>query len=504
MRTQPTGQNAGTDSGTVQVDASIVDSTPETPTTPEAVSQTSRETKLVKSLVLLPLLCRPSLDQTKAQAALTSSAVVVGDNSDHLYDSVDTLCSPKPAALKLCLQEGPHVYHVLEKPDSPKLTPPVPPKPQQRRISTASLPPSGSDPLNKKLTLMPKSVDEQLSSVLAIYEEVPATKKTAASSPSLLVPPRAPRPSTGGKKEEMVDHVYHVLENSAKNMPSQDTQRDGARLITEQTVKENNCSVVQICREENAVECAVCETEEVCFQYNMFPKRIISEPQGMTEDNKQAQQLSKKSAATAHGRNDYEEPILKNTPEENPKNEAATNEYAEPFTKKLLEDGHKKCMLFDDPAYCTHLFADENCRKLSASSQEASSNTGSQPQFDDPSYACPSGISEGRKGSVAELARVLFDDPKYNPAGIEMDSSRTTGSLKVKFDDPKYQSMLPSHVRGGSVRKSVRHSLSVEHFYTSSNAGLLASSEFMGKGSSSLHNLVDQTRGAYVVIETEL
>lgn len=458
----------------------------------ESEDKMKQEGKLMKSLVFPLSLQRPSLGKARMNSVSAKNDLVIctedsipNQSNDHLYDSVDTLCSPNTMcpAFKPAFQEspdGPHVYHVLEKPvtpGSPKLTtfqPPLPQNPppnRQRKMSCVSLNPTIMDStMNSRSPSFPslltsggtqKSVNDKLISVITIYEEVQAV------STSVLVPPR---PEKLAKKDDVTqkdkDHVYHTVEN----MPSRVLPTPGEQQITEQTVTESNSSIFQTFKIENVEESAVYKTKEVCFQ-SLLPKGSNGEK---TKSSKHVQPFSRNSPAdneTKHNHTKYTDSFSQKPSTEDP-------EYARPFTSGW------NCKLFDDPAYCTH-----SCT-VRKSDREVNSNS-DEPLFDEPSYANPSVSCKGRKDHLDQSTESLFDDPKYNLTGIRLDSPRMTRSLRVKFDDPKYQStsiqnLFQSH-QIQDESKNVQHNSSMEHFNASTYSSvpdLLDNSDVIGSSNS--------------------
>ena len=407
----------------------------------ESEDKTKQEGKL-KKLLAFPSLSKARTKSTSAKSSTEDS--ILNQSNDHLYDSVDTLCSPNTMCpvLKPAFQEspdGPHVYHVLEKPitpDSPKQTtsqpplPPCPPPNRQRKMSCVSLNPTIEDSSIKNRSpsfpTLPtsggttqKSVNGKPISI--IYEEVPVVK---AVSTSVLVPPRPEKPV---KKDDVTQkemaHVYHVVEN----IPSRVLPTPVEQHITEQTVTESNSNVFQTFKNENAEESTVCKTKELRFQ-SLLPNESNCALLEKTRNGKHGTlPFSRNSPADNETKHDQK----KHTHSFSQKQSAEDPEYASPFTGGC---DHRDCRLFDDPAYCTQ--SHTTVRKCDSKVNSQSD----KPLFDDPSYANSTVSSKTKKKHRDRSIESLFDDPKYIPTGIRLDSPRTTRSLRVKFDDPKYQS----------------------------------------------------------------
>ena len=389
------------------------------------------------------------------------------DNADHLYDSVNTLATTHsmPEEGKVVgAQENlgpkvPPVYHVLEGP-TPKQpvtaavveqetlthsmnSPAAPPKPprSRQRLSCVSLDRTGTGM---------KSIDKQLSSVMAIYEEVPDRER---SNTSLLLPPHVVREARGGAtpQDTAKDHVYHVLEElpSSQNTPE---FAEPEKQHAKKTVKANTANVSQACRRENAQQFVVYKTKASNFQSEL-PKSPQPISQEMVGENKCPKHRQPKKVTNSHSS-------------------------AEPCTNTVLAP---QCQLFDDPAYCTHSYG--GSQKLASSTDSAISS----PQFDEPSYATPF-VKQG--GNSSQSSDSLFDDPKYNSRGFTAERS-TVGSLRAKFDCPKHypihgRIILHRRLLEGERRK-VRHSSSVEHFgpsVYSSTDDLMDGSESKLRGNS--------------------
>jgi hypothetical protein len=400
-------------------------------------------------------------------------------STEHVYDSVDSVTTPTTtpeAAVVFGAQLGgsskhPPIYHVLEGPTpvphtsepspvNPQTSaPPKPPRSRQRIQSCAELD-ARSPETNEHPQL--KSVQRQLSSVVAIYEGMPERERSASS---LLLSPHVTRGA--GRDSEMPqkdfkEHVYRALHESshAKNtlqLAGKEQQHK------EKTVKTNSENGSQVCFQKKAEASTVYKTKEHDFQSELpkIPQWMSSE---IPKENRRPQHLAKKARAGGDS----------NRAEEG-------QYYAQPFANKRQSSAE----LFDDPAYCT-----QSC----GGSQKLASSTDSAietPHFDDPSYATPSPKS---KQDITQSADSLFDDPKYNRSGATADSR----SLGVRFDDPKYN---PIQLRNVLTRRlmegeqGVRHSSSADHFGASSGAEFSDDLEGKLRGGNSLTNLAEQRSG---------
>ena len=403
------------------------------------------------------------------------------DSTEHVYDSVDSVTTPTTtttpeAAAVLGAQLGgstnyPPIYHVLEGPTPVPQTsepspvnpqPSVPPKPprSRQRIQSCAALDARSPETNEHPQL--RSVQRQLSSVVAIYEGMPERERSASS---LLLSPHVTRGAgrdSETPQKDFKEHVYRALHESphAQNTP----QLAGTRQQhKEKTVKTNNENGSQVCFQKKAEESTVYKTKEHDFQSELpkIPQRMSSE---IPKENMHPQHLAKKARAGGDS----------NRAEEG-------QYYAQPFVNKRQSSA--ECHVFDDPAYCT-----QSCggSKKLASSTDSAIET---PHFDDPSYATPSPNS---KQDITQSADSLFDDPKYNSSGAIADRR----SLRVKFDDPKYnpvqvRNVLTRRLMEGE-RKGVRHSSSADHFGASIySSGAEFSDDLEGKlrGGNSLTNL---------------
>lgn len=385
-----------------------------------------------------------------SESTSCSESKIPNTSTEHLYDSIDGCASAQDP-----------VYHTLEPPkntgqqdfpnktaaNTPSTLPPVPPKPKtgfafRHRLETcATVSPTD---FHRKKNLFAdsqrRSVNDQLRSVMAIYEEVPTERK---DSPSNKISLRAAKQETQDNTEQ--ERVYHVLEtltpvplekNTSHVIPH--AQREQQKQ--EETLKENELSVTQTCSKVDEKILNVYQTKDE----PPFPK-------------------------------------VTKTPEE--------NNYAEPFApKRRLGDNKSHKCLFDDPSYCTQSHTVGHISKRGNDPKE--SNIGNQTPYDGPSYTTPvvrvKQIEDPSPGS-------LFDDPKYNCANVSKSGS------KVKFDGPKYQ--LPFHTDQQFQKRKVplsRHSSSVEDIcasvYSSTEEFLDASEQ--GVRGKSVDNLMDHGRSS--------
>lgn len=430
---------------------------------------------------VLPPPRHQSLAKEKVAAVCAGGRALSRHNStEHLYDSVNesldsrdhmyhVLESPKTGNRQ---EDTSHLYQVLDGPtivDPPDLrddqgppkglNPPLPlPKPlpgyaKKRRVQSCVggnsvqlndlLATSGSVSSGKK------SIESQVRSVMAIYEEVPAEGKSRSSSAILLPPPIKKKPETkSGVAKKEKEPVYHALEEcSSAEDASRGTSGTEEQLKKEQTVKTNSDSVFQKDPRENAALSNVCKTESTGFQSELpkATKRTHSE-------------------------------------------KAEECKYAEPVSLKKDTESTHVCDLFDDPAYCTQRHTTPSTEKSVGTC--AATDKG-QPE--EPSYATPStGIKQ--IDTPSQHLAVLFDDPKYNrPVAREAGVSQIE---KVVFDDPRYQPVHgPFHTTNrrvsGTKKRVVRHSSSVEnfsHLLYSNTTDFLDASDRRSHGGS-LHDL---------------
>lgn len=384
---------------------------------------------------------------TRSECASHSESKTPNSSTEHLYDSLNTSTSSQDPIYHILepprsmdqrdRPDGPHFYHVLEGPTkavnpdegAPKSItpqPPLPPKPMSGFVyrhwmkSSVTVSPMDSQSdkktvsyLQSNSTTSKRSISDQLSSVMAIYEEVPAERRETSSS--LLLPPRVGKPGMPAQEKE--DHVYPVLEafSPVENM----SRVPQAMQNKEQTLKENNGSVMQTCDKQDEDKL---KTKEVCSKQEL-PKMAKEQPLESAEEKK----------------------------------------YAEPFSsQKRLSNDHV-CNIFDDPAYCTQSHTVGSTQKLGKDCEGGS--IVDQSHFDDPSYATPS-VNFTKSKELNPHPECLFDDPQYNCTQIELNFPQT-----MKVDDQhtslneQLQKRKPLHSRvleGG--KQTVRHSSSVEYF----------------------------------------
>ena len=417
-----------------------------------------------------PALPRQSLAAREIDASGRSehdshSSKTPSSSTEHLYDSVGTstsshdplyhtLESSQNASIDECDSSAVlHFYHVLEGPTkivppgnakkdlvAPFIPlPPVPPKPKagftnRQRMSSCVATTSTGQRENKAArfprsmsTTSKRSVADQLTSVMAIYEEVPRAKKDSTSS--ILLPPKIIDPekqqNENEPKQKEEDHIYHVLMG-----PPQDEHVASAQnKIREQQkqepkLKENSGTVSQTNEEQNVHKLSVSKTNGVS-----------SKPE--------CPKLTKQSATEMAGENNYAEPT--------------------PISKAGHGEGYG-CPLFDDPAYCTQSYAvNKPLEKVE------SGPITEQPKFDDPSYAVPLlGVKVER-----EDKEPLFDDPQYDQTRLGVTILQPAKDM-VEFDDPKYQA--PSLKTPSAIRPVFQRTTSEED---SSKVRLCSSMQFL-------------------------
>jgi hypothetical protein len=454
-----------------------------TPSDDECLSHREGSKRVKPTLLPFPLR-RPPLDKEKEDKVRTRSECISSSSAEHLYDSPDKFKSsrdplyhvlePQKTGDKMNCPDSPHLYHVLEGPTKPtnldvvakKETPiiaapapgpPLPPKPpscfvNRHRMTSCSAAPSVcmEQPKDKKQvhdlpSAATRSVNAQLSSVIAIYEEVPGHKREP--SPSISLPPKGVKPEMqdGGAGQEKKDHVYHVLEafspiDERLHVPHgrQHKQKQ------DEIVKNNVGSVSQTFSKQNDEESNVCKTDVICFQLAL-PNMTKQPSPESTEGNKYTGAFSS----------------------ENRKADAHTHE----------------CHLFDDPTYCTHKH-----------------NT--PPQFDDPSYATPM-VSLSLHQDQIRHRKAQFDDPQYSctPVSVKVKFDDPKYQLLPKMHEGLQMEhpMRRSKLKG---KKIFRHSSSLENFgvsiYSSTSDLLEATNQKVRGGSIDALTDYDNLEGSRV------
>ena len=402
-------------------------------------------------------------------------------NADHLYASVETITSSNttPEAVKTSgdqCHKPPPLYHVLEGPtpteprsgalgekrDSP-CVPPKPPRSRPRIVSSISLDDRGTEPNGLR------SVDRQLSSVMAIYEEVPDRGR---SKTALLLPLGPVKGAANDNKTPNTDnkqHIYHVLEEPCTGGHNNTSESPAAKIAA----MVNNANAFH---RENAEESAVCKTQQASF-HSEVPKIPQRMPTEIAKENMCTKLDFSKKMTTDKG---------------------PTRVYTEPCTRR---DTTPQCHLFDDSTYCTHSCSGSD--KLASSTDSAIAS----PQFDDPCYATPSMRSkQGR--NLSRSSDGLFDDPTYSSSEFKADRS-TAGRVRVTLAGSKPRPMHGRNVLHRRVleqeRKGVRHSSSVEHFgHPSVNSNATSSSSVNKFKGNSMTDLSLQATGVRKNTVTDL
>ena len=409
----------------------------------------------------LPLRRRP-LAKEKETKVRTRSECISSSSTEHLYDLPDKFTSsrdplyhvlePQKTDDKGNCPDSSHLYHILEGPtkaetlnvvakkDAPIVATPLPPRPPKppacfvSRHRMETCPATSAEQMRDKKqvhslsTVATKSVKAQLSSVMAIYEEVPGHKRE--SSLSIKLPPKAVEPEMHDEAaaREKSDHVYHVLDAfSSTEDKLHVPHAKWEKQKQEDIVKNNVDTVSQTCGKQNGIEPNVCKTEDIGFQLAL-PKTT---KQPSMQGDKYTESLSSK----------------------NRKTDVHTHE----------------CHLFDDPTYCTH-------------------KHNAPPQFDDPSYAKPL-VSLTRNHDQPQHEEVLFDDPQYNcpqvGVRVKFDDPKYNQLLTGVYK--RLQTENPTRSVRLDGRKIFRHSLSVGNVglsIYSSTADLLEASDQRLRGRS--------------------
>ena len=478
IRLQSTGCEGERRESVDQDYACIADEQPqETITEADGVTQTgnssirkSKGGKPTKPTVIPPPRQQSLAKEKVAGVCSGGKAVSRHSSTEHLYDSLDESLGSGDHLYHVLESSktgnNPPLYHVLEGPtkvDAPDggaekalpkglspHPPAVPPKPlpglaNKHRVQSCvgihsvalnNLPSTSGSVSHGK-----KSIQNQVSSVMAIYEEVPAEGKSRSSS-SILLPPPLTKAETksGAAEKEKKEPVYHILEECSSAIDASRGPSDTKEpQKNEQTVKTNSDNVFQKDQRENGADLNVCQTDGAWF-HSELPRTTKQTPFVKAEECK----------------------------------------YAEPISLKNKTETDHVCELFDDPAYCTQRHTTEKTVTDNGLPEE-------------PSYATPS-TGTKQTDSPSQPTPVLFDDPKYHSPVVG-----EAGAGKVFFDDPKYQPANgPFHTTqrrvSGIKRGVVRHSSSVEHFSSliySNTTDFLDASERKSRGGS-LHDLTDK------------
>lgn len=357
-------------------------------------------------------------------------------STDHLYDSLDTpidsgspfyhTLDPKSSSNKASdsPNEG-HIYHVLDGLPGRPMAAAVskcpsnttnPPRPLPQISGIVNRPRMNTCVTNPRVTqgnnmasgfhrsLSTSSrvpVSEQLSSVVAIYAEVPEDK-----SPSVLLPPRSPviptRKGEPGKTEE--SHIYHVLEVDS---PKECQMRDSKNLLKQQQqtkirkLKENGDNVLQMGGKQTESNGMVCNGQMESCKFK--PVNLKKKPVAETEEE---------------------------------------NEYAKPNTCHKESEGTPACPHFDDSSHCSQPSATNTLTTLCKTVQN--------PAHDAPSHATP---------TTGEYKQPLFDDPQYDSLQTRISvQPERPAQTPVEFDDPKYRApQLPKGATGTESKSTADH-----------------------------------------------